>query len=264
MPVHRSEIIETQLLEEGTGSKHAFDVFLGASCHFQHGRHPTEHAFTAFPDTGEESARQQLGQMGRQGADVRRNRHFVIVQYHQQVGLQMAGMIERFERHAGGHGAIADHRHHLAVAVRLLGGDGHAQRRAERGAGMTDAKGIVGAFVPLGETSDTAFAPQGFHPGSTAGQNLVRIGLMAHIPDQAILWRVKHIMQSDGQFHGAQIGGEMPPGLGHGLDEELTQFAGQFRQARFGQLPQVERRIDLFQQRKSGSGGHRDKVHAHS
>jgi hypothetical protein len=58
-------------------------------------------------------------------------------------------------------------------------------------------------------------------------QYFVRIGLVAHIPNQTVFGRVEHIVKRDGQFHGAQVGAEMPTRLRHRLDQTFAQFVGQ-------------------------------------
>ena len=79
---------------------------------------------------------------------------------------------------------------------------------------------------------------------------------MPHVPDQPVLGRVEDIVQSDGEFHGAQVGGEVSAGSGHRLNQKLAQFLGQRRQARFGQLAQIRRMIDQFQEWEDRASSH--------
>ena len=58
------------------------------------------------------------------------------------------------------------------------------------------------------------------------------IGLVAHIPDQTIVGRVEHVMQSDGQFDGAQVGAQVAAGARDTIEHEGAQFIGDL-----GQLP---------------------------
>jgi hypothetical protein len=37
----------------------------------------------------------------------------------------------------------------------------------------------------------------------------VRVGLVAHVPHQAIIRRVEHIVQGDGELDGAKTGGQV-------------------------------------------------------
>jgi hypothetical protein len=66
-----------------------------------------------------------------------------------------------------------------AIALRSLPrrGNGHAQRSADRGAGVADAKGVVLALGRRGKAA-TALLAQGAHALATTGEDLVRIRLM--------------------------------------------------------------------------------------
>ena len=55
------------------------------------------------------------------------------------------------------------------------------------------------------------------------------ISLMSHIPDQLILWKIKHIMQSKSQLHHTQIGCQMATCLTYTLDQKAPDFLGKAR-----------------------------------
>ena len=79
---------------------------------------------------------------------------------------------------------------------------------------------------------------------AAAGQHLVRIGLVADVPDQAVVRRVVDVVQRDGQLDRAQAGGEMPAARADGLDQEFAQFGGQLLEAPLRQRAQVRGRGD--------------------
>ena len=60
-----------------------------------------------------------------------------------------------------------------------------------------------------------------------AGENLVDVNLMAHIPDELVLGRAEDVVQGDGQFHDAEIRAEMAAALGEDGDQLLPDFVGQ-------------------------------------
>ena len=91
------------------------------------------------------------------------------------------------------------------------------------------------------------------HPRAAAGQDLVRVALVAHVPDQAVGRRIEDGVQGDGQFDGAEVGRQMAPGLRHGIDQEGAQFGRQLRQLLAFQPAQVGRAVDGF---KQGEGAH--------
>ena len=68
---------------------------------------------------------------------------------------------------------------------------------------------IIVAFRPAGETREAA--PLSQRPDAVAppGQDLVRIGLMADVPDQAVGGRVEDMVQGDRQFDDAETRAEM-------------------------------------------------------
>ncbi|EWS62375.1 hypothetical protein Y695_04398 [Hydrogenophaga sp. T4] len=72
----------------------------------------------------------------------------------------------------------------------------------------------------------------------------MRIGLVAHVPDQAVFGGVEDVVQRDGEFHRAEVGTEVAAGAGHAVDHEGPQFIGQRMQLGTGELAQVGRRFN--------------------
>ena len=58
-----------------------------------------------------------------QRADRRRDRHVVVVEDDEQVGIGDTGIVQRLEGHAGRHRAVADDGDDLALFAFLLGGE---------------------------------------------------------------------------------------------------------------------------------------------
>ena len=54
------------------------------------------------------------------------------------------------------------------------------------------------------------------------------IGLMSHIPDDLVLWKIQGKMQRHGQFHGTQITGQMTARLTDFLNKELPDLLCEF------------------------------------
>src|SRR5450432_4282840 len=91
---------------------------------------------------------------------------------------------------------------------------------------MRGAEGVVFAFLALGETGQTAAGAKGANAVATARQNLVRIGLVANVPDQFVGWRVEHVMQRDSKLDDTEPGSEMPASNRDRADGLGTQFIG--------------------------------------
>ena len=120
---------------------------------------------------------------------------------------------------------------------------------------MPDTKAVERAFWALREGRQAVQLADGGQGRAAAGQDLVWIGLVAYIPHQPVIRCVEQIVQGNGEFHRAQIGGEMSAGLTDGLDQVGAQIRRHRSQRRFGQQAQRFRGIDLRQQRGKWAHG---------
>ena len=118
---------------------------------------------------------------------------------------------------------------------------------------MGGAERVVFALGALGEAGEPAAHAQRADAVAPAGQDLVRIGLVADVPDQAVVGRVEHVMERDGELDHAEPGAEMAAGDRDRVDGLLPQFVGQLPQLLAIEAPQVGRRVDLVEQ--GGLGG---------
>ena len=87
---------------------------------------------------------------------------------------------------------------------------------------MGRAERVVFALAALGEAAEAAGLAQGADAVATTGQDLVRIALMANIPDQPVIRRVEHMMDRHRQLNHTQRRTQMPPGLRDRLNRLLT------------------------------------------
>ena len=74
---------------------------------------------------------------------------------------------------------------------------------------MRRTEGIVGGFTALGKTAQPVLHPQGADAVAAFGQDLMRVALVAHIPDQLVLGCIEHRMDRDRQFNHAQTCAQM-------------------------------------------------------
>src|SRR6202012_1568202 len=91
---------------------------------------------------------------------------------------------------------------------------------------------------------------------AAAGEDLVRVGLVADVPDQAVARRVEDIMDRGGQLDHAETGAEMAARHRNRIDGFLTQFVGNLPDLLHLQLPQVIRRSDRVEKRRLTICGH--------
>ena len=161
--------------------------------------------------------------------------------------MRRAGVVQCLERHAGAHGAIADHRNDLASIALEFCGDGHAERGGDRRRGVRGAERVVFAFTASRETGHAAGLPQFRHPGATAREHLVSVGLVADVPHQAVSRRVEHVVQCDRQLDRTEVRRQVPSRLADRLHDEIAQFARKQGQLIRCQVAKVRRCIDRLE-----------------
>ena len=125
---------------------------------------------------------------------------------------------------------------------------------------MGRAKRIILTLIPLGEAGKTTFLAQRTDTVSPPGNDLVRIALVSHIPDQAVIGRVENIVDGNGQFDHPKPGTQMPPGLGNHVDHFGAQLGGKLNQLIFIQFSKVRRILDLIEKGRGGFGTQNNTV----
>ena len=122
---------------------------------------------------------------------------------------------------------------------------------------MGGAERVVFALGALGEAGQAAALAQRADAVAPAGEDLVRIGLVADVPDQAVVGRIEDIMQCHRQFDDAQSGTEMSARNRDRIDRFLAQFIGHLPQAAGLETSKLLRRMDLIEQGGLGRLGQR-------
>ncbi len=103
---------------------------------------------------------------------------------------------------------------------------------------MPRAERIVGRFLALGEAREAVLLADAEHPVAPPGEDLVRISLVADVPDQTVLRRVEDIVQRDGQLDHAEPRTEMAAGDRHGFDHRGAHVPRQRLKLVLGQAAQ--------------------------
>src|SRR5690606_33443287 len=95
-----------------------------------------------------------------------------------------------------------------------------------------------------GEGRHAVLVLDGVDRVAAAGEDLVRVGLVADVPDDAVVGRVVHRVQGYGQFDHAEAGAEMAARLADRFDQVGAQFVGDGGQLGFVEPAQVGRGFD--------------------
>ena len=234
MAVHGAQVAEAQVLEEQARHHEALEALLAPLRGLGHAlaQAPDGDGLDGVLDALAPAvvvlAGHDLVQVALQRAHVGVDAHVVVVEDHQEVlGDQVAGLVEGLEGHAGGHGAVADYGDADVVLLLQVAGLGHAEGGGDAGAGVPRAEVVVGALIALEEAGQAVVHAQGGEAVPAACQDLVRVGLVAHVPDDAVLQEVEVVEEGDRQLDGAEVRAEVAAGLGHRGDEEGAHFRRQ-------------------------------------
>ncbi len=210
----------------------------------------------------ERSRGQRARQIGAERADRRRDRHVVVVEDDDQARVARAGIVHRLVGHAGAHRAVADDRDHVALAAHHLARHRHAEAGGDRGRGVRGAERVVFRFRALGETAEAAALADGADAVAPAGQDLVRIGLVADVPDQPVIGCIEHVVNRGRQLDHAEARAEVTAGHGNRVDGFLPQFVGDLAKLAWVKLTQVGRRLDSIEERRLAGSGHDNASHS--
>ena len=86
-------------------------------------------------------------------------------------------------------------------------------------------KGSYSLSDAFREAREPAAHAQRANAIAAAGQDLVRIGLVADVPDQPVVRRLENVVERDGQFDDAETRAQMAAGDGNRVDRFGAQFA---------------------------------------
>ena len=121
---------------------------------------------------------------------------------------------------------------------------------------MGGAERVVFALAAAREARQAALLAERADAAAPPGDDLVRIGLMADVPDHPVLRRVEDIVQRHRELDHAQAGAEMAAGDRNGRDRLLAQLVGQLAQLVGLQPTDVGRNVDSIEKRRLALPGH--------
>ena len=113
---------------------------------------------------------------------------------------------------------------------------------------MSRAIAVVFAFGAQHEAIESAGLADGRESIEAAGKNLVNVGLVAYVKQNAVSRCIEDSVEGKGQLDNTEIGPKMSAGFGKGLDEECANLLRQFFHLRGVEALEVGRRVDRLKQ----------------
>ncbi len=89
---------------------------------------------------------------------------------------------------------------------------------------------------------------------ATAGEDLVRVGLVTDVPEDLVAWGVEQAVQGDRQLAGAEVGAEVAADLPDRVDDVGAHLLRHLLQLLVVELVQIGGAVDLAQQRLARLG----------
>lgn len=115
---------------------------------------------------------------------------------------------------------------------------------------MRCAEGIVFALGSLGEAREATALAQCADAIAPPRQNLMRVGLMADIPNDNVARRVEYVVQRNGEFDHTEARSEVPTRDAHSINGLSAEFIGQLPKLGFFQVPEIVRHAHLIEERR--------------
>jgi len=222
---------EAKLLKHDGGPEHAFRGLFSATDNFDCGFAADffDDAFCGVVEAVVALVGDDAMEVASDSANVAIDGPLVVVEDDDEALGLLGDVVEGFEGDSVGEGCVAGNGNDVLFAAGEIARDGHAEGSRKGGAGMTCAVAVVLAFRAEHEAVEAAGLADGFEAIESAGKDLVYIGLMADIEDEAVRGRVEDGVEREGEFDDAEIGAEMASGFGEGLNEEGADFGGEDR-----------------------------------
>jgi hypothetical protein len=82
---------------------------------------------------------------------------------------------------------------------------------------------------------------------ATAGEHLVRVGLVADVPEDLVRGRVEQRVQRDGDLAGTQVRAEVTADLADRVDNQLADLLSDLLELVVVELLEVRRSVDLIE-----------------
>ena len=121
---------------------------------------------------------------------------------------------------------------------------------------MARAERVVFAFGALAEARQAIRLTERADAVAPTGEDLMRVGLVADVPDQPVTRRIEDMMQGDGQLDHAKPRAEMAAGDRNRGDQLLAELLGQLGQLLVLKRAEILRGPDTIKQRRGTLGAH--------
>ena len=147
------------------------------------------------------------------GADVAVDGPLVVIEDDDEALGLLGDVVEGFERDAVGEGGVAGDGDDVFFAAGEIARHCHAERRGERGAGVTCAVAVVLALGAQHEAVEAAGLADGCKAVEAAGEDLVNVGLVADVEEELVFGVSNTVCSARVSSTTPRLGPRWPPVL---------------------------------------------------
>ena len=166
----------------------------------------------------------------------------------------MADVVERLERQAAHQGRVADDDRDPLEPVAQVARLGQPLGDRQPRPGVAAVEHVVRRFAAPREATDAVELAERPEPIEAAGQQLVRVGLVAGVPDDPVARRFEQPVEGDRQLDHAERRAEVAAGARDGADDRLADLDRELGELDLVEAAQVGRALDGREDRH-GEGG---------
>src|SRR5450759_1225908 len=130
-----------------------------------------------------------------------------------------------------------------------VAGGREARRDRQARAGVPTVEDVVRRLAPAREAPDPAELAERPEPRVPAGQQLVRIGLVAGVPDDPVAGRLEDPVQRQRDLNDAERRAKMAAGGRDGGDDRAPDLLRQLQEPGFAEAAKVARALESWQDR---------------
>ena len=188
---------------------------------------PVVGALALAPRPGQLDLRQVLGER----TDGRADRHLVVVEHDQQLGLALADVVERLERQAAHQRRVTDDDRDPFEPVSQVACFGQSFGDRQAGAGVAAVEDVMARLAPAREPPDAVDLAERPEPVEAAGQQLVGVRLVPGVPHDPVTGRLEQAMERQGQLDDPEGRAQVTAGVGDCPDDRFADFRGELARA---------------------------------
>ena len=249
MARHDADVGDPEILEQLAGLGEVDDRLAEPPAELEHGGSddrdaldgPVVGALALAPRPRQLDLREVLGER----TDGRADRHLVVVEHDQQLGLALADVVERLERQAAHQRRVTDDDRDPLQSVPHVARLGQPLGDGQAGACVAAVEHVMDRFAAAREPPDAVDLAERPEPVEAAGQQLVGIRLVPGVPHDPVTGRLEQAVERQRQLDDPEGRAQVSAGIGDCPDDRFADLGGQLHELVLGETAQVGRTVEV-------------------